>query len=100
MDESTVRAAAEIHGRATVERDYDTAGAYLTDDVKANVGEVMRQMPRSLTAADVVSVERKGDGYSCRIRYSGDEGAMTVESRWADLEGEAKIVGLAVVERS
>ena len=100
MDEKTVREAAETHARATVERDYDTAGAYLTDEVKANVGDVMRELPRSLTFADVVSVEPEGDKYTCRIRYAGESGATTVESRWEDVEGEAKIVALDVVERA
>ena len=98
MDESTVREAAETHARATVERDYDTAGAYLTKDAKANVGEVMRQMPRSLATAEVFSVQPEDQRYTCRIRYAGEEGATVVESRWEEVEGEPKIVGLAVVE--
>ena len=100
MDESMVREAAEIHARATVERDYATAGSYLSDEMKAQAGEVMREMPRPLTASEVVSVEESGDAFTARIRYSGDEGATTVDSRWQDVGGSLTIVGLDVVEKS
>ncbi|MBA2614492.1 MAG: hypothetical protein H0U90_01725 [Actinobacteria bacterium] len=100
MDESTVREAAEIHARATVERDYDTAGSYLSEETKVSAGEVMRQMPRPLTASEVVSVEESGGAFTARIRYSGDEGATTVDSRWEEAAGSPTIVGLEVTEKS
>ncbi len=100
MDESTVRESAETHAQATVERDYEVAGSYLTDDVKATVGEVMRAMPRRLTSAEIVSVDVSGSGAMCSIRYAGEEGATTVESRWEDVDGRPMIVGLDVVERA
>jgi uracil-DNA glycosylase len=98
MDEMTVREAAETHAQATVERDYETAGSYLSEDMKAAAGEVMRAMPRPLTGSEVLSVEESGGAYTARIRYSGDEGAATVDSRWEDVEGRPTIVGLDVVE--
>ena len=99
MDESTVREAAETHARATVERDYGTAGSYLSPEMQAQAGEVMREMPRPLTASEVLSVEGEGDAFTARIRYSGDEGATTVDSRWEDVGGRPMIVGLSVVEK-
>ena len=100
MDETTVREAAETHARATVERDYETAGSYLSEEMKAAVGEVMRAMPRPLTGAEVLSVEPSDGTYTARIRYSGDEGATTVDSGWEDVDGRPTIVSLAVVERA
>jgi len=100
MDEQTVREAAETHAQATVERDYGTAGSYLSDEMKARAGEVMQAMPKPLTASEVVSVEESGGAFTARIRYSGDEGATTVDSRWEDVDGTPTIVGLEVVERS
>ena len=99
MDESMVREAAEIHARATVERDYSTAGSYLSPEMQAQAGEVMREMPRPLTASEVVSVEGEREAFTARIRYSGDEGATTVDSRWEDVGGRPTIVGLSVVEK-
>lgn len=99
MDEATVREAAETHAQATVERDYEIAGSYLTEDARASAGEVMREMPRPLTSAEVVSVETGGDAFTCLIRYAGDEAAIIVSSRWREVEGEPRIVGLEVVEK-
>ena len=100
MDESTVRESAETHARATVERDYTVAASYLTDDAKANVGEIMKAMPRSLASADVLDVDVSDDAATCRIRYAGGEGATTVESRWQEVEGRPMIVALEVVEKT
>jgi hypothetical protein len=99
MDESTVREAAETHARATVERDYETAGSYLSDEMKAQAGEVMREMPRPLTGSEVLSVDGEGDAFTARIRYSGDEAATTVDSRWENVGGSPTIVALNVVEK-
>jgi hypothetical protein len=100
MDEATVREAAETHARATVERDYATAGSYLSPDLQAAAGAVMKEMPRPLTASEVLEVETSGEGATARIRYSGDAGATTVASTWADVGGKLTIVGLEVVEKT
>jgi hypothetical protein len=63
-------------------------------------GEVMQAMPKPLTASEVVSVDEAGGVFTARIRYSGDEGATTVDSRWEDVDGSPTIVGLEVVERT
>ena len=99
MEEATAREAAATHAQATVERDYETAGSYLTEEMKASAGEVMREMPRPLTSAEVVAVEGGTDAVTCLIRYTGDEAATTVASRWREIDGEPKIVGLEVVEK-
>ena len=98
MEEATVRAAAETHAQATVERDYETAGSYLTDEMKASAGEIMRALPRPLTSAEVVAVEGGSDTVTCLIRYAGDEAATTVASRWREIDGEPKIVALEIAE--
>ncbi len=100
MDEATVREAAETHARATVERDYSTAGSYLSEEMRAAAGEVMGAMPKPLTASEVVDVQTSGDAATARIRYSGANGATTVASTWQELDGRPAIVGLDVVERA
>jgi uracil-DNA glycosylase len=100
MDEQSVREAAEMHARATVERDYGTAGSYLGEGMMSRAGEVMKEMPRQLTGSEVTSVEASGEGYTCRIRYTGEDGATDVDSQWADVDGSPRIVGLEVVEKS
>ena len=100
MDEQTVREAAEIHARATVDRDYPTAGSYLGDGMMDAAGAVMKEMPRPLTGSEVTYVEETEGGYTCRIRYTGESGATDVDSHWAEMDGSPTIVGLEVVEKS
>jgi hypothetical protein len=100
MDEATVREAAETHARATVERDYATAGSYLSPEMQAEAGAVMKEMPRPLTACEVLEVEETESGATARIRYSGEVASTTVLSTWADVGGKPTIVGLDVVEKS
>lgn len=100
MDEQSVREAAETHARATVERDYGTAGSYLGEGMMDAAGEVMKELPSPLTGSEVTSVEASNGGYTCRIRYTGEDGATDVDSQWAEVHGSPKIVGLEVVEKS
>ncbi len=98
MDEERVREAAEAHARATVARDFETAGSFLGEEARASAGDVMKAMPRPLTAAEVLDVEATEDAAACRIRYSGGEQATTVLSRWRDVGGRPTIVALEVVD--
>ncbi|HVF53272.1 MAG TPA: hypothetical protein VNC78_06645 [Actinomycetota bacterium] len=96
MDESSVRADAQTHADATVAGDFKVAGSYLTSEAAAQAGGVMKQMPRDLNACEVTTVQPADDGYLVEIRYRGESGEAVVESRWADRDGAAKIVGLQV----
>jgi hypothetical protein len=98
MDENLVRKHAEAHGRAVMEREYERAADDLTDEAKANAGEVMRRLPQPITSADVLEVQSGSDEVLARIRYAGVDSAAVVESRWADRGGRPRIVELTVVE--
>ena len=97
MDETVVREHAQAHGQAIVDGDNNRAGSDLTSTGMAEVGPVMKAMPRPVTAADVQSVVSKGDSYEVQIRYSGtgDE-AIVVKSVWVDEGGRPKIAGLSL----
>jgi hypothetical protein len=97
MEEETVRRHAEAHAQATVAGDLKAAGSDLTRDALPAAGEVMKQMPRSLTSSAIDSIRSEGNEYVVLIRYSGEDSAAVVESRWAEHEGSPKIVDLKVV---
>ena len=97
MDESTVRRRAEAHGRAMVEGDVMRAGRDLTTEAQARARDVMRELPRSIADAEILTIESVGgDEYVSRIRYSGEGRDVTVESRWAKREGRPMIVDLGL----
>lgn len=94
MDEQVVLEHARAHGEATVAGDLKRAGADLTPEAMAQAPGVMGAMPRSLNGSEIASVTPDGDEFVAVIRYSGDGGEATVESRWAEREGRPKIVDL------
>lgn len=96
VDEASVREHAQAHGDAVVAGDLRRAGSDLDGEALAQAGGVMKQLPRTITAAELVSVEVAGDAAIVRTRYSGDEGEGTVECRWEDREGRPKIVDMKV----
>lgn len=97
MDETAVRSSAQQHADATVAGDLKVAGATLDKSAYGAAGEVMKKMPGTLTGCEIVSAVAEGDDYVVTIRYDGDGSSTTVESRWAEREGEPKIVDLKVL---
>ena len=98
MDETAVREYAEAHAQAMEEGDLRRAASDLSEEVKQQVGDVMAAIPNPVTKAELVSVEGTGDEAVARIRFAGEGRVTTVDSRWADVGGRPRIVGLAVVE--
>ena len=98
MDESTARERANAHAQAIVAGDMGRAGRDLSPEVMEVAGAVMKQMPRPVTGAEVVSVESDGDTTICRICYTGHDSEVTVASHWQNVDGEQKIVWLTVDE--
>lgn len=94
MDEAAVRSSAQQHADATVAGDLKVAGSSLDKSAYGAAGEVMKKMPQSLTGCEIVSTVADGDDYVVTIRYDGDGSSATVESRWAEREGQPKIVDL------
>ncbi|MGI8708068.1 MAG: hypothetical protein ACR2LG_07710 [Actinomycetota bacterium] len=97
MDQAAVRQHAQAHGQAVVDNDLNKAGGDLTGDVLTYVADIMKQLPRPVTAAEVVDVAEDGDAYTAQIRYSGDDKTVNVRSRWQDVEGRPRIVELKVM---
>lgn len=97
MDENTLRARAEAHGRATVAGDLKAAGSDLDPSAYGAAGEVMKKLPEDLTGCEVTSIEDEGERAVVTIRYTGSGGSADVTSTWAERDGEVKIVDLKVL---
>ncbi len=96
MDLDAVREQAEIHGNAVVAGDFRTAGAALTPEAQAQAPGVMKAMPNPLRSAEISKLEADGEECVAVITYKGDEGSNVVVSRWADQQGEPKIIDLSL----
>lgn len=97
MDEASVRAAAEEHANATVQKDFKVAGATLTEAARAQAGGVMKAMPGELNGYEITGVNAAGEETLVTITYKGSDGEALVESRWADVDGRPMIVNLSVL---
>jgi hypothetical protein len=97
MNDSTVREHAEAHGRALARGDLAGAASDLSEGARAKAPGIMKLLPRPVTSAEVTSVEPSADAFVVRTRYTGDDGASTVESTWAEIGGRPLIVDLEVV---
>jgi hypothetical protein len=98
LEAETVRQHAEAHAAANASGDMARAAADLTDEARANVGPVMRQLPRPITAGEVTDVREGGAGrYIVEIRYTGADSSATVESVWIEQEGKPMIADTRIV---
>jgi hypothetical protein len=97
VDEDSIREHAANHGKATVAGDLKTAGRDLTPEAVEQAPGVMKAMPKSLSDADITSVERDGSAYVAVIEYSGGGESTKVASRWEEREGRPRIVDLKVL---
>ncbi|MGI8775494.1 MAG: hypothetical protein ACR2KQ_10910 [Actinomycetota bacterium] len=98
MDESVVKERAQAHGDAVVSGDLRAAGADLDGAVMKKAGEVMSQLPKPLTAAEITSVSAEDDSMTVAIGYRGADSIVTVASVWAERGGQPKIIDLSILE--
>ncbi|MDP9234054.1 MAG: hypothetical protein M3P01_05820 [Actinomycetota bacterium] len=98
MEEEAVRKHAEAHAAANASGDMARAASDLTDEAKANIGPVFRQLPRPITAGEVVNVKEGDTGrFIVEIRYSGTDSSAMVESIWVERDGRPMIAETRIV---
>ncbi len=97
MTPDDVRPYAEAHGRAVVAGDTAHVLADIDPAIHADMGPVLKAMPRPVTAADVVTLEADGDGVVAQIRYDGADTSATVRSVWKQVGDRPLIVEAAPV---
>ncbi len=96
MDEDSVRTHAQGHADAVVGGDLKRAGSWLAPEAMGNVGAVMQVMPKTIDKGEVLGVTAEQDEAAVRIRYTGDNKEVTVDSRWAERDGRPMIVDLTL----
>lgn len=98
MEEETVRKHAEAHVAANASGDMARAASDLTDEARTNIGPVVRQLPRPITAGEVINVKEADAGrFIVEIRYSGTNSSAMVESIWVEHDGRPMIEETRIV---
>ena len=92
MDIDTVRDRATAFCEALDAGDVDEAAAYLSPELRRNLGEVLALMPLPTNDSMVVSVERGGPGCNVVLRLLGETEEVELQTRWKDRDGEPTLV--------
>jgi len=92
MNEDEFRSAAERVCAALVAGDVDAAIAFLSDELKRNVGEVVALLPLPAAEATITSIERGASAFVVIIRVVGETSEIELQTRWKDRDGEPRIV--------
>jgi hypothetical protein len=98
MDEAQVRQCAEDHAKAVERADLPAITADFIPEMREAVPEIAKSLPSPVNKAEVLSIEDKDDHCVVQIRYTGDDSAVTIQTRWEDREGRPLIVTGAPVE--
>lgn len=100
MNEDTVRDRAALVGEALIAGDVDRAIAYLSPELRRNLGEVVALLPLPATEVNVESVERTGSGYAAVLELIGATDQVRVQTRWKERDGEPTIVEISHLSRA
>ena len=92
MDEQSIREHARAFADALRSGDIGEAAKSMSPELQRNMGPVVAMLPLPLTGATVESVEMTGKAYVAVLHLVGDEGAIRLETRWKERDGEPTIV--------
>jgi hypothetical protein len=92
MEEQIVREHAQAHCDALLAGDVGRAAEELSNELRANLGQLVSMLPMPLTAATVESVERTGSGIRAVLHLTGERAETRLETRWKDRNGRPTIV--------
>lgn len=96
MDLDVVKQAAEHHAKSMASGDMAAAGEDLTREAREEIGPLVRQLPRPIKNAEVLSAETGSEGFVVQIVYKGDDKSTTIESIWKEIEGKPRIVSARI----
>lgn len=95
---ATARETVERHGKAVVEGNIDVLMGDITPEAMPTLQPLAEKLgPIQPTAFEIVSESEEGDQKVFRVKYIGETGSVTVESTWALIGEEWKVVKAVVV---
>lgn len=92
MEEESVRQSAEAFCEALVAGDVDRASEHLSEQLHANLGQLVALLPMPLTAASVETLERTASGFRAVVHLVGESDETRLETRWKDRDDQPAIV--------
>ncbi len=92
MDEQAVREHADAYCAALVAGDVELAAKELSDELRANLGQLVAMLPMPLTTAKAESLERTASGFRAVLHLVGETTETRLETRWKNRDDRPVIV--------
>jgi len=92
MDEERTRKCVQDHADAVVRGDIDAVTADFAPDLRPQVPQIAQSLPLPVTSAEVRRLDVGDEESVAEIHYSGENGSVTIRSRWRDIDGRPSIV--------
>jgi hypothetical protein len=84
VEEQTVREHADAYCDALLAGDIERASQDLSNELRANLGQLVAMLPMPLTSAEVESIERTASGFRAVLHLVGETTETRLETRWKD----------------
>jgi len=92
MDEQTVREHTDAFCQALLAGDVELAANDLSNELQANLGQLVAMLPMPLSTATVESVERTTSGFRVVVHLVGESDETRLETRWKARDDRPVIV--------
>lgn len=92
MDEQAVREHADAFCEALVAGDVELAAQELSNELRANLGQLVAMLPMPLTTATVESLERTASGFRAVLHLVGESTETRLETRWKNRDDRPVVV--------
>lgn len=92
MDEARTRECVQAHADAVVRGDMEHITNDFAEELRPQIPEIAKSLPHPVTAAEVRSLQVGGEESVAEIHYDGENGSVTIRSRWRDIDGRPSIV--------
>lgn len=92
MDEQAVREHADAYCAALVAGDVELAAKELSDELRANLGQLVAMLPMPLTTATAESLERTASGFRAVLHLVGETTETRLKTRWKNRDDRPVIV--------
>src|SRR5215213_8812322 len=99
MDDDEVRSSAQAVGEALVSGNIEAVIAYLSDELKRNVGEVVALLPLPATEVSIGAFERTTSAVVVVLHVAGETADVELQTRWKDRDGSPRIVEVSHLSR-
>lgn len=92
MEEAAVREHADAYCGSLLAGDIERAAEELSNELRANLGQMVAMLPMPLTSATVESLERTASGFRAVLHLIGESSETRLETRWKERDDRPVIV--------